>query len=137
LLRAVPRGAPVSQFKCVTDFGFTSRLKIKKTDDFSSVFNFRKRIAGQFLVIHYMPNTLEHARVGLIVGKKTARRAVDRNYMKRVLRELFRHEQNALGGVDILVRPQKLYTHENFAQIKAEFVQLINKLCERTNSKKT
>lgn len=121
----------------MTDFGFTSRLKIKKTDDFSSVFNFRKRISGQFLVIHYMPNTLEHARVGLIVGKKTARRSVDRNYMKRVLRELFRHEQSALGGVDILVRPQKPYTHENFVQIKAEFLQLINKLCERTNSKKT
>jgi ribonuclease P protein component len=121
----------------VTDFGFTSRLKIKKTDDFSSVFNFRKRISGQFLVIHYMPNSLEHARVGLIVGKKTARRAVNRNYMKRVLRELFRQEQHVLGGVDILARPQKAYTHENFSQIKAEFLQLINKLCERTNSKKT
>ena len=119
----------------MTDFGFTGRFKIKKTDDFSSVFNFRKRISGQFLVIHYMPNALEHARVGLIVGKKTARRAVQRNYMKRLLRELFRHEHHALGGVDILVRPQKAFTHENFSQIKAEFQQLINKLCERTNSK--
>jgi ribonuclease P protein component len=121
----------------VTDFGFTSRLKIKKTDDFSSVFNFRKRIAGRFLVMHYMPNALEHARLGLIVGKKTARRAVQRNYMKRVLRELFRHERHMLGGVDLLVRPQLAFTHADFAQIKAEFHQLINKLYERTNSKQT
>lgn len=80
-----------------------------------------------------MPNTLQYARVGLIVGKKTARRAVQRNYMKRVLRDLFRHEQHALRGVDILIRPQKAFTHENFEQIKAELQQLICKLCERTH----
>jgi ribonuclease P protein component len=119
----------------VTGFGFPSRFKIKKTDDFSSVFNFRKRISGQFLVIHYMPNVLEHARVGLIVGKKLVRGAVQRNYMKRVLRELYRQEQSRLHGVDILIRPQKAFTRENFAQIEAEFRQLIRKLCERTHSK--
>lgn len=119
----------------MTGFGFPSRFKIKKTDDFSSVFNFRKRISGQYLVIHYMPNALEHARVGLIIGKKLARGAVQRNYMKRVLRELYRHEQGKLNGVDILVRPQKSFTRENFAQIEAEFRQLIHKLCERTHGK--
>ena len=84
-----------------------------------------------------MPNVLEHARVGLIVGKKLARGAVQRNYMKRVLRELFRHEQGKLSGMDILVRPQKAFTHENFAQVETEFQQLIRKLCERTHSKQT
>jgi ribonuclease P protein component len=121
----------------VTDFGFTGRFKIKKTDDFSSVFNFRKRISGQFLVMHYMPNALEHARVGLIVGKKTARLAVQRNYMKRLLRELFRQEHHVLSGLDILVRPQKPFSHADFAVIKAEFHQLLTKLCERTNSKQS
>ena len=121
----------------MTGFGFPSRFKIKKTDDFSSVFNFRKRISGQYLVIHYMPNVLGHARVGLIVGKKLARGAVQRNYMKRVLREMYRQEQNQLSGVDILVRPQKAFTRENFAQIEAEVRQLIRKLCERTHSKQT
>lgn len=84
-----------------------------------------------------MPNLLEHARIGLIVGKKLARGAVQRNYMKRVLRELYRQEQDKLSGVDILVRPQKAFTHENFAQIEAEFQHLIRKLCERTHSKQT
>ena len=52
--------------------------------------------------MHYMPNALEHARLGLIVGKKTARRAVQRNYMKRVLRELFRQQFTTSGAAAIV-----------------------------------
>lgn len=87
--------------------------------------------------MHYMPNTLGHARLGLVVGKKIARHAVRRNYMKRVLREMFRREQNLLRGVDILVRPQQAFTHANFAEIEAEFRQLIDKLHKRTDGKQT
>ncbi|MDR2876027.1 MAG: ribonuclease P protein component [Methylobacillus sp.] len=115
----------------MTGFGFSRRFRIKKTDEFSSVFNFRKRVSGRMLVMHIMPNGLEHARVGLIVGKKLARSAVERNYMKRILRELYRHEQGALGGVDILIRPQKAFTRAHFAQMETEFRQLMHKLRER------
>ena len=51
-------------------FRFTKQAKLIKTDDFSSVFNFRKRISAQHLAIHYQPNTLPHARLGLVIGKK-------------------------------------------------------------------
>jgi ribonuclease P protein component len=112
----------------VTDFGFTGRLKLKKTDEFSSVFNFRKRISGMAMVVHYMPNALGYPRLGMVVGKKTVRLAVRRNYMKRVLRELFRQGRHALGGVDILVRPYKEFTHQQYAEISEEFLQLLGKL---------
>lgn len=81
--------------------------------------------------MHIMPNGLKNARVGLIVGKKLVRSAVERNYMKRVLRELYRREQGVLGGVDILIRPQKVFTRAHFAQIEEEFRQLMHKLRER------
>lgn len=87
--------------------------------------------------MYYMPNALDHARLGVIVGKKEARRAAQRNYMKRVLRELFRHQQSRLGAVDILLRPQKLFTPLDYAQITIEFQQLINKLQDRTGSRQT
>lgn len=87
--------------------------------------------------MHYMPNTLGHARLGLIIGKKTARLAVQRNYMKRVLREMFRHERQALDGVDLLVRPLKAFGRKDFDAIETEFRQLIHKLRERTLAKPT
>jgi ribonuclease P protein component len=39
----------------------------------------------------------------LAVSKKNVRRAVDRNRIKRVIRESFRHNRQALEGLDIVV----------------------------------
>jgi len=49
-------------------------------------------------------NPLGVPRLGLIVPKRVFPRAVDRNRMKRVLRELFRARQSRLGSRDILIR---------------------------------
>ncbi len=42
----------------------------------------------------------------MAVSRKNARRAVDRNRVKRVMRESFRRHQDFLGGRDILVIAQ-------------------------------
>ncbi|HSH73417.1 MAG TPA: ribonuclease P protein component [Methylophilaceae bacterium] len=109
-------------------FTFPSKLKLIKTDDFSSVFNFRKRISGNFLAIHYQYNQLGWPRLGLIVAKKVARHSVDRNYMRRVLRELFRKNQHQLKSVDLVIRIQRSYSHADFAAVEQEFTKLMTKL---------
>lgn len=45
------------------------------------------------------------ARLGLLVTRKHATRASDRNRIKRSIREAFRLEQETLGPMDLLVRP--------------------------------
>jgi len=45
------------------------------------------------------------ARLGLLVTRKHARQATDRNRIKRCIREAFRLEQDVLGPMDLLVRP--------------------------------
>jgi len=50
---------------------FPRELKLTKTDEFSSVFSFRKRIASPTLVFHYQPNQFGYARMGLVVSKKS------------------------------------------------------------------
>ena len=44
-------------------------------------------------------------RLGLLVTRKHAARATERNRIKRCLREAFRLEQERLGPLDVLVRP--------------------------------
>jgi ribonuclease P protein component len=44
-------------------------------------------------------------RLGILISRKHAPRAVDRNRIKRSIREAFRHEQAQLGSIDLLVRP--------------------------------
>ncbi|MBC7755797.1 MAG: ribonuclease P protein component [Bdellovibrio sp.] len=113
-------------------FKFVKQAKIVKTDDFSSVFNLRKRIASPHLVVRYKPNILDRPRLGLIVGKKTAKLAVWRNYMKRVLRELFRLNQYQLPCLDLVIQVQKPFKKTDFLQVKQEFDHLLLKLSSKT-----
>jgi ribonuclease P protein component len=41
----------------------------------------------------------------MLVSRKHAARAVERNRIKRCIREAFRLEQESLGALDVLVRP--------------------------------
>ncbi|WP_137719551.1 ribonuclease P protein component [Methylobacillus flagellatus] len=108
--------------------GFPRQARITKTDDFSSVFSLRKRLTGHFLAIHYAHATGGEARIGLVVGKKTARRAVSRNYMKRVLRELFRKTRCALPAFELVVRAQKPFSDTDYAVVEQEFAALLARL---------
>lgn len=42
----------------------------------------------------------------MAVSKKRCRRAVDRNRIRRIIRESFRHAQPELGGLDVIVMNQ-------------------------------
>jgi ribonuclease P protein component len=118
------------------DFSFTRQAKIVKTDDFSSVFNLRKRIASQHLVVRYRLNEVNMPRLGLIVSKKTAKLAVQRNYMRRVLRELFRLNQLGLPALDMVVQVQKTFEKSDFFVIKQEYESLLQKLSTKVASSK-
>ena len=111
---------------------FTKKAKLIKTDEFSSVFNFRKRIFAQFLAVHYQPNSLGHPRLGLVVGKKTAKSSVHRNYMRRVMRELFRFNQHGINPLDLVVRVQKKFNKKDFLAVTQEFDALVKKINQRT-----
>jgi ribonuclease P protein component len=120
----------------LASFKFIRQAKIVKTDDFSSVFNLRKRIAGQHLVMRYRLNEASMPRLGLIVSKKTAKLAVQRNYMRRVLRELFRLNQQHLPEVDLVVQVQKTFEKPEFMLIKQEFESLLLKLSTKVTVNK-
>jgi ribonuclease P protein component len=79
--------------------------RIVKTDDFSSVFRLRPVQRTAHFVLYARPNSLSHARLGVVAAKRFAPRAVTRNTIKRVARELFR--QSALPAIDCIVRLSK------------------------------
>lgn len=85
-------------------FGFGSSLRLHKTDEYSSVFAFRRVLRGRWFNLHYCPNSLGHARIGLVVAKKLAKRAVQRNLVKRIGRDVFRHAQAGLPAHDLVLR---------------------------------
>lgn len=113
-------------------YGFPPRFKLKKTDEFSSVFSFRRRIGGAFLAVHYMPGNLDFPRLGIVVGKKLVRRAHDRNYIKRVLREIFRLRSQNCPPVDMVIRVHKAFGPAEFAHVESEFAIAMDRILQNT-----
>lgn len=83
------------------DFPRTYRLVNKH--DFQSVFANPCKITRKYLIVLYKSNQLPHARLGLIIAKHRVKPAVDRNRVRRVMRESFRHHKEALKGLDIII----------------------------------
>ncbi len=101
---------------------FTQLHKLKKADEFSSVFLFRRNKFGKFLKIYFKPNQdILHSRLGLIVSKKVHKKANKRFYMKRLLREFFRLNQQFWSPYDVVIKVNKIFTHDEFESIKQEF----------------
>jgi len=86
---------------------FEPRHRLLKGSEFKAVFDCRKRFHCTFFSFHLMPNQADCHRLGLAVSRKVSKKAVDRNRIKRQVRESFRHfiginQQTALF-LDIVV----------------------------------
>lgn len=116
---------------------FARRYRLTKTDEFSSVFGFRKAIRGKLLMLHYQPRPdgLNDARLGVVVGKKLLKRAVDRNRVKRIVREQFRRERPNLPACDLIVRLAAKPAPLDGKLVAGDFLALLEKL-RRTCAKK-
>jgi ribonuclease P protein component len=67
------------------------------------VFANPSKIAHKYLIALYRLNTRSYARLGIIIGKQHLKRAIDRNLLRRIIRESFRYQKEALKGLDIIV----------------------------------
>ena len=102
-----PEDALVSAFEVAeagVDLGFRGEYRIRKTDEFSSVFAFRKTLRGRHFDMLHRPNSLATARLGVVIAKKFVRSAVSRNLIRRIVRESFRLSRMKLPQRDIVVR---------------------------------
>ena len=85
--------------------------RIVKTDEFSSVFRLRPVFRTARFVLYARPNESGHARLGVVVAKRLAARAVTRNMIKRLARELFR--KSAWVNSDFIIRLNAPVVHRD------------------------
>lgn len=85
------------------------------------------KVPGKNLLLLVRNNDLDHPRLGLVIGKKSVKLSVERNRLKRLMRESFRQHQDHLVGWDIVVVARKgLGDIEN-----PELIQHFGKLWKR------
>lgn len=93
----MPKAAQDSQYS------FSRRYRLISKQDFQFVFTQPGKVARKNLLALYRLNQQCYARLGIIIPKHHAKRAVDRNRIRRVIRESFRQHKEALKGLDIIV----------------------------------
>jgi len=77
-----------------TPAGFSPEQRLHTSKEFGRVFADPARSSDRFFTILGRPNARPVARLGLTISRRAAKRAVDRNKLKRLAREAFRMQQS-------------------------------------------
>ena len=85
-----------------SELHLTRELKLLTAESYQNVFAKAERFGNRSFTVLARENGLDHPRLGLAISKKCAKRAVDRNRIKRHFRESFRLNQHKLPSVDII-----------------------------------
>ena len=115
-------------------FSFTKADRLLHSSDFTPVFDDAPFRAShpQFLILS-RPNALGQPRLGLVIAKKNVHRAVNRNRLKRLIRESFRGKQHHLPAIDAIVLARRGTENLNNSEIH----NILNDLWKRVAKKAT
>jgi ribonuclease P protein component len=87
----------------VARFGLPRSRRLLNRRDFDRVFRRRCGCEDRCFAVYGRPNRGTGPRLGIVVSRRVSGRAVDRNRIKRVIREAFRHNQDWLDAIDVVV----------------------------------
>jgi len=104
------------------------KMRLDCPRDFKRCFLSGKRVTNKVFALYYSDNDGSQARLGIRIAKKKIKKAVDRNKIKRVAREVFRKGQ--FNGIDVvlILKNEKNYDDSKcFMLINDLFNNLIKK----------
>lgn len=83
--------------------GLPRDARVRRAGDFAALRQASGRLGGRCFSVRWRPNGLDHARLGLAISKRVSKRAVERNRIKRLVRESFRRVRLGLPPIDLVV----------------------------------
>lgn len=113
---------------------FPKQARITHQRDFELVFRMGTVAADNVLVVHAIRAESGRSRLGISISRRVGN-AVVRNRWKRLIREAFRCQQDALpAGLDLIIRPKRGAVPDHEA-IRRSVVYLSKKLDRRLPTK--
>ena len=125
-------------YLCTMQFTYPKKEKLKSKTTIDLLFSEGNSVSKYPLRLVYVENKEENAELikfGVSVSKKYFKKAVDRNYFKRVLRETYRLNKNLL--IDNLEKPYAfMFFYQSkerlsYQEIEEKTIQLFQKFNER------
>lgn len=113
-------------------FSFCKSRRLLTSRDFSAVFDDSAvKAAHPQLLILAKPNQLNEPRLGMVIAKKNLRLAVNRNRLKRLIRESFRAKHPYLPPIDAIVLARRGTEHLSNEELFEILNQLWNRAAKR------
>lgn len=103
--RAAPAGAIAAARATKKRFGLDTSRRLGGKLEFERLLRSGTRRSSGGYVFYYQRRVAGPPRLGILVSRRHAAAAVDRNRIKRCIREAFRLEQERIGEIDVLIRP--------------------------------
>lgn len=116
---------------------FSREKRLLIAEHFKKVFDSPDKKISKFnLLLLACNNSLTYPRLGLVIGKKSVKLAVQRNRIKRQIRETFRLNQHTLNNYDMVIVARKGLADLQNDQLQKQLVKIWKSLsCESLNSK--
>lgn len=109
--------------------GFGREKRLLTPRQFKAVFDSPSgKVPGRNVLLLARENDLQHPRLGLVIGKKSVKLSVERNRIKRQIRETFRHHQLELAGWDIVIIARKGLADLDNPELAKQFAKLWKRL---------
>ncbi len=113
---------------------FRPHERLRRRRDFDRVFREGWAVSDQVLVVRGAPNGLSYARLGILVSRKLGK-AVQRNRIKRWIREAYRRNKDQLPkGLDFVVIPRRGATLD-YHRIERSLLRLARDLDRKKSQK--
>lgn len=113
-------------------FNFSRKHRLVTKKAFQAIFACAEKVKYKNWLALYCSNELTYPRLGILVSKKHISHATDRNLIKRIIRESFRHQKSSLQNLDVIV----LLTTKCASLDKTQLRQDIDMLWPLTKTKK-
>jgi len=102
--------------------------RLQHAKDFDSVFKNGRGVGEDGLFLKLTRTGLLVSRFGIVISKKVSAKAVERNHMRRLLKEAIRvYSQDIKKGVDAVLVVQPSFQAKNLSQTKAVVEKLFRK----------
>ena len=106
--------------------------RMRRPAEFKRAYAAGKRLGNEFFTVNAQANGLGCARLGMSIAARILRRAVDRNRVRRLIRESFRVHQLGLPAIDIVIGARAGVLAADNAQLRGALEKLwlkVNTAC--------
>jgi len=100
--------------------------RLTKKNDFERVYKKGRGLKADSLFLKILENDKGVTRIGIVVSKKVSKKAVERNKVKRRIREIIR-KMDLKSGFDIIIVTYPSIKEKKFDQIEDEIIYLFKK----------